>query len=128
MFTHYFEAGGPVMYFVLGAFVVVLAAIFDRLLYGLGILFRRPGLAGDLPEVADLEDAQTLEQRLVAHTAASARSVAISSGVQPSSVSSSSMCSPRAGAPRRTSQPSWRKLKGSPSKWCSPTSAVGARR
>ena len=43
MFTHYFEAGGPVMYFVLGAFVVVLAAVFDRLLYGLGIVFRRPG-------------------------------------------------------------------------------------
>ena len=42
MFTYYFEAGGPVMYGVLAAWVVVLAAILDRLLYGVGMLFRRP--------------------------------------------------------------------------------------
>ena len=42
MFSYYFEAGGPVMYGVLAAWIVVLAAILDRLLYGVGTLFRRP--------------------------------------------------------------------------------------
>ncbi len=47
MFSYYFEAGGPVMYFVLGALVVVLAAIFDRLFYAFGMALRRP--------IADIE-------------------------------------------------------------------------
>ena len=42
MFAREFELGGPVMFLVLAAWVVVLAAVFDRLLYALGTAFRRP--------------------------------------------------------------------------------------
>ena len=41
MLTKYFEAGGPVMYAVLGAWVVVFAAVLDRLLYVLGLSWSR---------------------------------------------------------------------------------------
>ena len=68
-------------------------------------------LARDLAEVADLDDAQALGAD--AHTANSSCSAAISSGVQPSSASSSSVCSPSSGAPRRSSQPSRAKRNGS---------------
>ena len=42
MLAEYFSAGGPVMYAVLVAWVIVLAAVLDRLLYALGRLVRRP--------------------------------------------------------------------------------------
>lgn len=42
MFAEYFEAGGPVMYVVLAAWVVVFAGVLDRLLYILGRARRRP--------------------------------------------------------------------------------------
>ena len=42
MFAEYFEAGGPVMYVVLAAWVVVLAGVLDRLLYLTGRVRRRP--------------------------------------------------------------------------------------
>ena len=42
MLAEYFEAGGPVMYVVLAAWVVVLAGVLDRLLYALGRVSRRP--------------------------------------------------------------------------------------
>ncbi len=42
MFAEYFEAGGPVMYVVLVAWIVVLAGVTDRLLYAFGRLSRRP--------------------------------------------------------------------------------------
>jgi hypothetical protein len=38
-----FAAGGPVMYAVLAAWVVVLAGVLDRLLYAAGCVRRRPG-------------------------------------------------------------------------------------
>ena len=42
MFAQEFELGGPVMFLVLAAWVVVLAGVLDRLLYALGTAFRRP--------------------------------------------------------------------------------------
>ncbi len=42
MFAEYFEAGGPVMYAILAAWVVVLAGVLDRLLYVLHRLWRKP--------------------------------------------------------------------------------------
>ena len=42
MFAQYFADGGPVMYAVLAAWVLVLAAVFDRLLYAAGRALRRP--------------------------------------------------------------------------------------
>ncbi|TDJ72745.1 MAG: MotA/TolQ/ExbB proton channel family protein [Planctomycetota bacterium] len=42
MFVKYFEVGGPVMYLVLGAWVIVLAGVLDRSLYVFGCLLRRP--------------------------------------------------------------------------------------
>lgn len=42
MFAEYFAAGGPVMYVILAAWVVVLAAILDRLAYALALGRRRP--------------------------------------------------------------------------------------
>ena len=42
MLAEYFQAGGPVMYVVLAAWVVVLAGVLDRLLYALGRASRRP--------------------------------------------------------------------------------------
>jgi biopolymer transport protein ExbB/TolQ len=42
MFAEYFEAGGPVMYVVLAAWVVVFAGVLDRLLYLIGRARRRP--------------------------------------------------------------------------------------
>lgn len=42
MFQEYFTAGGPVMYAVLAAWILVLAGILDRGLYALGALARRP--------------------------------------------------------------------------------------
>ena len=43
MLSSYFDAGGPVMYAVLGAWVVVLAGVLDRASYALGRAVRRPG-------------------------------------------------------------------------------------
>lgn len=42
MLARYFDEGGPVMYAVLAAWVVVLAAVLDRLLYAAGRAVRRP--------------------------------------------------------------------------------------
>ena len=42
MFAAYFAAGGPVMYVILGAWVIVLAGILDRLAYALARAWRRP--------------------------------------------------------------------------------------
>lgn len=42
MFAKYFESGGPVMYVVLAAWIVVLAGVFDRLAYAAGRSWRRP--------------------------------------------------------------------------------------
>lgn len=42
MLVWYFEAGGPVMWIVFGAWVIVLAGVFDRLAYAAGNLLRRP--------------------------------------------------------------------------------------
>jgi MotA/TolQ/ExbB proton channel family protein len=42
MLARYFAAGGPVMYVILAAWVVVLAGIFDRVLYALYRSWRRP--------------------------------------------------------------------------------------
>ena len=42
MLREYFEAGGPVMYAVFAAWVIVLAGVLDRLLYGAGRVARRP--------------------------------------------------------------------------------------
>src|SRR5262245_6860424 len=42
MLAEYFEAGGPVMYAILVAWVVVLAGVIDRLIYCAGRLQRRP--------------------------------------------------------------------------------------
>jgi biopolymer transport protein ExbB/TolQ len=42
MLREYFQDGGPVMYLIFGAWVVVLAGIIDRLLYLLGTATRRP--------------------------------------------------------------------------------------
>lgn len=44
MLADYFEAGGPVMYLILAAWVVVLAGVMDRLLYALMLAIRRPML------------------------------------------------------------------------------------
>jgi len=42
VFADEFEAGGPVMYAVAVAWVVVLASVLDRMLYALGRAWRRP--------------------------------------------------------------------------------------
>ena len=42
MLARFFDAGGPVMYAVLVAWVLVLAGVLDRLLYAAGRGFRRP--------------------------------------------------------------------------------------
>lgn len=42
MFAEAFEAGGPLMYAVLAAWVVVLAGLLDRACYVLGCVVRRP--------------------------------------------------------------------------------------
>ncbi len=42
MFAEYFQAGGPVMFAILAAWVVVLAGVLDRLLYAFACLGRRP--------------------------------------------------------------------------------------
>ncbi len=42
MFAKYVEAGGPVMIAVLALWVLVLAGVFDRLLYALARTWRRP--------------------------------------------------------------------------------------
>ena len=42
MFAEYFEEGGPVMYAVLAAWVLVLAGVLDRLIYAGGRVARRP--------------------------------------------------------------------------------------
>ena len=42
MFAAYFEAGGPVMYVILAAWVVVLAGVLDRVLYLFHRSWRRP--------------------------------------------------------------------------------------
>ena len=42
MLAWYFEAGGPVMWVVFGAWVIVLAGVLDRLGYVAGSLLRRP--------------------------------------------------------------------------------------
>jgi biopolymer transport protein ExbB len=42
MFAEYFTAGGPVMYAILGAWVVVLAAVLDRACYAVSLGWRRP--------------------------------------------------------------------------------------
>lgn len=42
MLAEYFHAGGPVMYVLLAAWVVVLAGVLDRALYALHRLWRRP--------------------------------------------------------------------------------------
>lgn len=42
MLAWYFEAGGPVMWVVFGAWVIVFAGVLDRLGYALGSLLRRP--------------------------------------------------------------------------------------
>ena len=42
MLAWYFEAGGPVMWIVFGAWVIVLAGVLDRLGYAAGRLYRRP--------------------------------------------------------------------------------------
>ena len=44
MLRVYFDAGGPVMYAVFGAWVVVFAGVLDRLVYLAGRVWRRPGL------------------------------------------------------------------------------------
>lgn len=38
----YFDAGGPLMWSLMAAWVVVLAAVLDRLVYAAGRIFRRP--------------------------------------------------------------------------------------
>jgi len=42
MLAEYFQAGGPVMYVVLAAWVVVFAGVLDRMLYVFGRFSRRP--------------------------------------------------------------------------------------
>lgn len=42
MFQTYFDAGGPVMFVVFGAWLIVLAGVLDRLFYAVGRGFRRP--------------------------------------------------------------------------------------
>ena len=42
MYAEYFAAGGPVMYVILAAWVVVLAGILDRLAYALAAGWKRP--------------------------------------------------------------------------------------
>jgi biopolymer transport protein ExbB len=42
MFAEYFIAGGPVMYAILAAWVVVLAGMLDRVAYALSLAWRRP--------------------------------------------------------------------------------------
>lgn len=56
-----FEAGGPVMWVVFAAWIVVLGGVLDRLAHALGMLLRRPHRAalalartGDLPAARDL--------------------------------------------------------------------------
>lgn len=71
MLVEYFEAGGPVMYAVLAAWVVVLAGVLDRLLYLCGRARRRPArrirtlLDEDGPAVARaaLEQERRLAER-----------------------------------------------------------------
>lgn len=48
----YFDAGGPLMLAILAAWVIVLAAVLDRLVYAVGRILRRP-----LAEVSRLADA-----------------------------------------------------------------------
>jgi biopolymer transport protein ExbB len=50
MLRAYFDAGGPVMYVLLAAWVVVLAGVLDRLLYAAGRARRRPlsAITGEL--------------------------------------------------------------------------------
>jgi biopolymer transport protein ExbB len=42
VFLEYFQAGGPIMYAILAAWIVVLAGVLDRLLYAFGRIARRP--------------------------------------------------------------------------------------
>ena len=42
MFASYFQDGGPIMYVILAAWIVVLAGVLDRLLYVAGRLARHP--------------------------------------------------------------------------------------
>ncbi|KAA3609572.1 MAG: MotA/TolQ/ExbB proton channel family protein [Planctomycetota bacterium] len=69
MLAEYFRLGGPVMWLVLAAWVVVLATSLDRASYWLGTVYRRP--IGRLLEVARLQgrDAALLELELELHRA-----------------------------------------------------------
>jgi biopolymer transport protein ExbB/TolQ len=42
MLVEYFHAGGPIMWAILATWIVVLAAVLDRLIYALGRVGRRP--------------------------------------------------------------------------------------
>ena len=42
MLREYFDAGGPVMYVVFAAWVLVFAGVLDRAVYAIGRMFRRP--------------------------------------------------------------------------------------
>lgn len=64
MFVSYFEAGGPVMYAVFAAWVVVFAAVLDRGCYAIGRVFRRPARRiRALYEAARPDEAARLAER-----------------------------------------------------------------
>ncbi|MEL6428603.1 MAG: MotA/TolQ/ExbB proton channel family protein [Planctomycetota bacterium] len=55
------QAGGPVMYGVLGAWLVVLAGVLDRVFYAVGRAVRRPSLRADaLLRAGHREEAEAL--------------------------------------------------------------------
>jgi biopolymer transport protein ExbB/TolQ len=74
MLAEYFAAGGPVMYAILAAWVVVLAGILDRLLYALSAGWRRP-LSGVRERLAAGERAEA-RQELERERRAAARGLA----------------------------------------------------
>jgi hypothetical protein len=74
VFVQYFEAGGPVMYLVLGAWVIVLAGVLDRMLYVLGCILRRPH--GRIAKLAGEGSVDRARRELVRERARAGRTLA----------------------------------------------------
>jgi biopolymer transport protein ExbB len=74
MFAEYFVAGGPVMYGILAAWVIVLAAVLDRVLYAFATLWRRPLRAAE--ELLQCGEPAAARERVVEERALAGRGLA----------------------------------------------------
>jgi len=71
MFREEFEIGGPIMYALLGVWVLVLSLILERLIYWAGRLLRRPRLAESEAELAREADQNVARIDGLSHLATS---------------------------------------------------------